>query len=155
MIKYALKCAEGHAFESWFGSSADYDRLRKAGHVSCIVCGTEAVEKAVMAPRVTSSDQKASPLPTKMPEGSGAERQPGPLSAPASPAEAALRKLRAEVEKNSENVGRNFAQEARAIHNGEAPERAIIGEARADEARDLMKDGIPVAPLPWSAKKAN
>ncbi|QHQ35650.1 DUF1178 family protein [Algicella marina] len=151
MIRFALKCKQGHQFESWFGSGADYDRLAAAGHVSCIVCGESSVEKDIMAPRVASSG-------TDPQKGDAASKEPDaarPLSAPASPAEAALRKLRTEIEKNSENVGRNFAAEARAIHNGEAPERAIIGEARADEARDLIRDGIKVAPLPWSSRKSN
>ncbi|MEO0959341.1 MAG: DUF1178 family protein [Pseudomonadota bacterium] len=143
MIKYALKCAEGHRFDSWFGSSADYERLRGAGHVACIVCGTASVEKDVMAPQVASS------------EAGGEAPAPGPLSGALSPAEAALRKLRTEIVENSEDVGRNFAREARAIHNGEAPERSIIGEARQDEARDLLRDGISIAPLPWSPKKTN
>ena len=78
-----------------------------------------------------------------------------PLSAPASPAEQALAELRRRIEAKSEDVGRDFAAEARRIHAGEAPERPIIGEARPAEARALVEDGIPVAPLPWSGRKTN
>ena len=79
----------------------------------------------------------------------------GVLSKPASPAEQALAELRKKIVANSEDVGTEFAREARAIHEGEAPERPIIGEARANEARALIEDGIPVAPLPWQSRKSN
>ncbi|PCJ74304.1 MAG: hypothetical protein COA53_09710 [Rhodobacteraceae bacterium] len=134
MIRYDLKCAKGHRFESWFGSSADYDKLMIAGMVSCSVCGDETVEKAIMAPRVVK------------------ER---PLSAPASPAEQAVKELRKKIEDTADNVGKNFAAEARAIHDGDAPERLIYGEAKIEDAKSLIDDGIPVAPLPWSKKKTN
>ena len=77
------------------------------------------------------------------------------LSAPASPAEQALAELRRRIEASSEDVGRDFAAEARRIHEGDAPARPIIGEARPAEARALIEDGIPVAALPWSGRKTN
>jgi hypothetical protein len=138
MIRYALKCDSAHRFEAWFGSSQDYDRLKAAGHVTCAVCGSGAVDKDLMAPAVSTTAQAAAP-----PD----------LSAPASPAEQAVAALRAKVEAMAENVGRDFAGEARRIHAGEAPERPIWGEARPAEARSLIEDGIPVAPLPWSSRK--
>lgn len=134
MIRYDLKCAKGHRFESWFGSSADYDKLLAAEMVSCAVCGDESVEKAIMAPRVVK------------------ER---PLSAPASPAEQAVKELRKKIEDTADNVGKNFAAEARAIHDGDAPERLIYGEAKIEDAKSLIDDGIPVAPMPWNKKKSN
>ncbi len=130
MIRYSLKCSDGHDFEAWFASSAAFDRQRKAGHVTCAVCGTGAVEKAIMAPAVR------------------AERD-APLSKPASPAEAALAAMRRHVEETSDYVGRDFAAEARRIHDGEADKRSIWGEATIDDARSLREDGIPVAPIPW------
>jgi len=136
MIRYALRCENAHSFDSWFGSSADFDRLRAAGHVACAVCGSVAVAKDLMAPSVATS----------------AER---PLSAPASPAEQALTELRRKIEATTEDVGRDFASEARRIHDGEAPARAIIGEARPADAKALIEDGIPVAPLPWSARRTS
>lgn len=139
MIKYALKCDAGHDFESWFQDSAAYDKLAASGHLSCAICGGTEVKKAIMAPRVSAKDAP----------------EAGPLSAPASPAEQALRRLRDHVEQNADNVGKDFATEARAIHDGDAPERAIYGEARLEEAKSLIEDGIPVAPLPWGNTKAN
>jgi hypothetical protein len=145
MIRYALRCAQSHRFESWFGSSADFDRLDSAGLILCAVCGSDQVEKDLMAPRIGGGSHAA-------PAG---DAPPPALSAPATPAEAALRELRRRIEASAENVGRRFAAEARRIHHGEAPERAIIGEARPREARELLEEGIPVAPLPWSSTKVS
>ena len=144
MIHYALKCSDGHSFESWFQSASAFDKLFAAGLVTCAVCGTTAVEKAMMAPPVRSA-RKAVPA--------GGESRP--LSAPASPAEQALAELRRRIEATSDYVGRDFAAEARAIHDGDAPQRSIHGEARADEARALVEDGIPVAPLPFRTGRKN
>lgn len=145
MIRFALRCAEGHRFESWFASGAEFDRLQAGGLLACAVCGDARLEKDLMAPSVSSGAS------------SGSERDaPVSLSAPASPAEQALAELRRRVEAASENVGRDFAAEARRIHAGEAPARPIIGEARPAEARALIEDGVPIAPLPWgAARKAN
>jgi len=142
MIRYSLKCAQDHRFESWFASSAAYDALRASGHVTCPDCGTPQVDKALMAPRV-AADRDAQPA---------AKNQ---SSAPDPRAEA-LARLRDEVEKNSEYVGLRFAAEARRMHAGDVPERAIFGEARIDEARALIADGVPIAPLPFvPRRKAN
>lgn len=139
MIQYSLKCADGHTFDSWFQSAQAFDKLAAAGMVSCAICGLAKVEKAVMAPRV----QAARDVAVAPPSGAGA------LSKPANPKEQALADLREKVEKNSDYVGMGFASEARAMHDGDAPERAIYGEARAEDAKKLIEDGIPVLPLPF------
>lgn len=136
MIKYAIKCAADHSFDSWFQSAAAYEALIGAGRVSCPICGSVKVEKGLMAPSVRLAD----------PAAAGADR---PLEAPGTEAERALATLRRQIEANSDYVGLNFAAEARRIHAGDAPERSIYGEARADEARALIEDGVPVAPLPF------
>lgn len=138
MIRYTLSCGDGHRFDSWFQSAEAYDKLRTAGMVACAVCGGTAVDKALMAPAVVA----AAPEPA-----------PGPLTQPASPAEQALAELRRRIEAESEYVGLSFAAEARAMHAGERPERSIWGEARPDEARALIEDGVPVAPLPFLPKR--
>ena len=135
MIRYDLKCSNDHQFESWFGSSADFDKLLASNMLSCAACGDERVKKAIMAPRVAKHDR--------------------PLSAPASPAEQAVKEIRKKIEANADNVGTNFAAEARAIHYGDAPERPIYGEAKFEDAKSLIDDGIPVAPLPWNNRKTN
>ncbi|WP_323770935.1 DUF1178 family protein [Antarctobacter sp.] len=140
MIQYSLKCAEGHQFDSWFQSASAYDKLRATGHVACAVCGSDKVEKALMAPRV----------------GHGEPDKAKDLTTPKSPAEQALAQFKAHVEANSDYVGGRFAQEARAMHAGDAPERPIWGEAKRDEAKALIDDGIPVAPLPFTpTRKSN
>jgi hypothetical protein len=134
MIRYALKCDREHGFESWFQSAEAFDKVVAAGLVACPDCGSTAVGKALMAPEVRPSRK-------------GEEARP--LSTPLDDRERALAELRRRIEEDSEYVGLNFTAEARAIHAGEAPERSIWGEARIDEARSLIEDGIPVAPLPF------
>lgn len=143
MIRYALKCPEGHSFDSWFQSSSAYEALHGAGHVGCPVCGSTRIEKALMAPAV--SHAKATETPPGMPTPPAG----GPLSAPRSEMEQALAALRRQVEENSEYVGMEFAAQARSMHAGDIPDRAIYGEARPDEARALIEDGVPIAPLPF------
>jgi len=138
MIKYAIKCSADHSFDSWFQSAAAYEALKGAGHVSCPVCGSTTVEKGLMAPAVRVSDT-----------GEMAAVPDRPLAAPGTDVEAALAALRRQIEASSDYVGLNFAAEARRIHAGDAPERSIYGEARADDARALIEDGVPVAPLPF------
>lgn len=147
MIQYSLKCAEDHRFDSWFQSASAFDKLHAAGMVACAVCGSPEVEKVLMAPRVNSG--AARPDTTPKPE------KPS-LSEPASEAEKALRALREHVEKTSDYVGRDFAREARAMHSGDTPHRPIWGETRGDEAKALIEDGVPVAPLPFlPTRKSN
>jgi len=147
MICYTLKCADDHTFDSWFQSADAYDKLIAAGMVTCSVCGALGVEKAIMAPQVRTT--------RKQPKKDTDTKPQGPLSAPASPAEQALSEMRKMVEANSEDVGDNFANEARAIHDGDAPERSIYGQAKPEEAKALIDDGIEVAPLPWGNKRTN
>ncbi|MES2145718.1 MAG: DUF1178 family protein [Pseudomonadota bacterium] len=141
MIRFALRCDRDHPFDSWFASAQAYDALAVGGKLVCPVCGSARIAKGLMAPAVTQretvarTDKDGAPL--------------RPLDAPATALEEALAALRRQIEENSEYVGMNFAVEARAIHDGDAPARSIHGEARADEARKLLEDGVPVAPLPF------
>lgn len=139
MIKFTLKCEDGHQFETWFQSAEAFDRLRKTGAVTCMECGTGKVDKALMAPAVSSRHASG-------PRG-------GLTAAPKEAPEKALQALRKAVEENSDYVGMDFATRARAMHDGDAPRRAIYGEARPDEARALIEDGVPVAPLPFVPKR--
>lgn len=141
MIRYTLTCDQDHHFESWFQTSAAFDALAASGHLSCTICGSTQVARAMMAPSVpTKGNRKA-------------DDKKADLSAPLSTAETELAALRKQVEENSDYVGLSFAQEARKMHDGEAPERAIYGEAKLDEARKLIEDGVPVAPLPFLPKR--
>lgn len=151
MIRYTLACDKEHRFESWFADAAAYEALRTAGQLSCPHCGSARVAKALMAPAVSPARRVEA---AKAAAKTAAERPS--LAEPASEIEAKLAELRRQVEENSEYVGMNFAAEARRMHEGEAPERAIYGEAKPDEARKLIEDGVPVAPLPFRPRsKAN
>lgn len=138
MIRYDLKCSQGHDFDGWFQSAEAFETLRKAGHVTCTLCGTAEVDKRIMAPAVR-------------PARSVGEKPK--LKEPQNDLEAAFAEMRAQIEANSDYVGLNFAAEARAMHEGTIDERSIYGEAKPDEARALLEDGIPVAPLPFMPKR--
>jgi hypothetical protein len=177
MIQYTLKCSNGHRFDSWFQSAAAFDTLQARGLITCTSCSSTEVEKAIMAPRVQSGRQsEAAKREAAVREAteSAAETsantsantptsattdapQALSLSAPRTEQEQALERKLAEikrqVEENSEYVSDTFAQEARAMHVGDAPERAIHGEANLKEAKELIEDGVPVVPLPFSPKR--
>jgi len=141
MIVFDLACGQGHVFEAWFGSSADYESQRERALVSCPICGGSEIGKAVMAPNVGAKGNRASAIVPMRNESLAA---PADLKA----ALAALAKAQAKALEGSEHVGPRFAAEARAIHDGDAPERAIHGQATAQEAKALVEDGVPVVPLP-------
>ena len=142
MIRYSLTCSAGHAFESWFQSADAFETLAGSGHLVCAVCGGSDITKSLMAPAVR---------PARNQRGRSVEQpaEDRPLTTPANPMEEAMAALRRQVEQNSDYVGLNFAAEARRIHDGDAPLRSIYGEAKPDEARQLIEDGVPVAPLPF------
>jgi hypothetical protein len=137
MIHYSLTCAKGHEFDGWFQSAAEYDRQAAGGLLRCALCGSRDVTKALMAPGVhISGNAVTRPLA----EGVKPDRKA---------LEEALAALRRDVEENSEYVGLSFAEEARAIHEGTSPRRSIYGEANREDAKSLIEEGVPVAPLPF------
>ena len=140
MICYSLTCSENHTFDSWFSNAAAYAKLKEQGFLSCTVCGTVKVEKAVMAPNVSSKSK---------PENKKIQK----LSP--SPAEKAIAELKNYVQQNSEDVGSNFALIARKMHAGDTPEKNIHGKASLKEAQSLHEDGVPIIPLPWFDRKTN
>lgn len=161
MIRYSLRCARSHHFESWFQSAAAFDRLAQGRHVACPVCGDTRVVKALMTPSVVAEPRSrrapgtasgvAGP-PDASPDAPGL---PG-LRGAATDLERRLAELRDKIERESDYVGLRFAAEARAMHDGTLPERPIWGEARPEDARKLIEDGVPVAPLPFvPRRKAN
>ena len=141
MIQYTLRCDQGHQTDSWFKSAAAYDALAASGHLSCAICGSARVDKALMAPRLRPAQDPAE----------GATR---PVVANPKPEiEKAIAELRAKVEASSDYVGDRFASEARAMYLGDKPERSIYGEARIDQARELLADGVPLMPLPFRPRQ--
>ena len=142
MILYNLKCTNGHNFNSWFASAEAFDKLSGLGQLSCEVCGCSEIKKDLMSPRLQS-------------ESINTMFKKNMLVKPHSEAEKILKDFKEKIVKNSENVGRNFAKIAREIHEGDAPERSIIGEATPKETLELIEDEIPVTPLPWFNRKSH
>jgi hypothetical protein len=135
MIRFDLICAQGHEFEGWFRDGKSFDAQAASGDLSCPVCGDSAVQKAVMAPAVA--------------------RSRGEAAAPADPRRMAvarmlqvMRQVQDHVEKNFDNVGERFPEEARKMHYGDIEHRDIYGKASADEAQSLRDEGISISQLP-------
>lgn len=161
MIHYNLLCASGHAFDSWFKDSEAFDKQARAGFVECPVCGSAKVSKALMAPAIPRKGRPARNAKLEaVPVPPAAAPQPPAASPAAPPAQAAtgpvpaqvvalLQRMRAEVEKHCDYVGKDFAEEARKMHSGESERRGIYGEASDADAEALRAEGIEVAHLPW------
>ena len=153
MIHYNLRCERGHAFESWFRSSAAYESQEKRKLVNCPVCGSAKVERAIMAPRIIGKKGrgKAEPPPAAAAPADAATPASTPtplLMAQERELRAKLKELRDHIVKNADNVGERFPNEARKMHYGDIEHRPIYGEASPDEARELIDEGIDVSPLP-------
>jgi hypothetical protein len=157
MIHYNLRCERDHRFESWFQSSSAYESQEKRKLINCPVCGSDKVERAIMAPRVVGKKGRAPEAPPEAPVPTPAASTE--VAAPAAPAtplmmaqerelRAKLRELRDHIVKNADNVGERFPNEARKMHYGDIEHRPIYGEASPDEARSLIEEGIEVSPLP-------
>jgi hypothetical protein len=155
MIRYALACDEGHSFESWFQSSAAYDKQAKRGLVTCPVCGSSKVDKAIMAPRLSRSAKKseqneqppAAPAPP-MPAAAESKAPVAMMSPQEREFRSKLKELREHLIKNAEHVGPRFPEEARKMHYGEIEHRSIYGEASPEDAKELLEEGIEFHPLP-------
>lgn len=134
MIRFSLHCEHGHEFEGWFSSNDDFDTQKKRGFVECPDCGSGKVDKALMAPAVSTSRRQE-----KIALAMG-ERQKQAM--------AELKAVSEKLRENADYVGDKFAEEARRIHFGEVEARGIYGEATADEARGLIEDGVDFMPIP-------
>jgi hypothetical protein len=154
MIRYSLHCERDHAFESWFQDSAAYDAQVKRKLVSCPVCGSVSIEKAIMAPRIVGKKGRDRAEPAPAPPAAPAEAPstatgPAPLMlAQERELRAKLKELRDHIVSNADNVGERFPNEARKMHYGETEHRPIYGEASPEEARALIDEGVEVSPLP-------
>ncbi|QYJ06118.1 DUF1178 family protein [Qipengyuania flava] len=142
MIVYDLSCSDGHRFEGWFGSSADYADQKEKGLLTCPECGSDAVDKAPMAPAVPAKGNTAAE-----PRKETAQMASGEMPAEVKAALETLAKAQAKALESSTWVGDKFAEKAREMHYGEADEAPIHGRATKDEAEDMMAEGIAVAPL--------
>jgi len=154
MIKYTLVCDKKHEFESWFADSAAFDKQAKRKLVTCPICDSAKVEKAIMAPRVAAKKGRVA-IEMPAPAAEAPAATPAPVPAPVamiSPIEqefrAKLKELREHLVKNADNVGEKFPEEARKMHYGETEHRSIYGVASPDEAKELIEEGIECHPLP-------
>jgi hypothetical protein len=152
MIRYALACDKGHAFESWFQSSAAYDKQLKRGLVTCPVCNSAKVEKAIMAPQLSGTKKRGDALTQQQVAPPATPPEASAPVAMVSPQERELRKklkeLREHLVKNADYVGKKFPEEARKMHYGDIEHRSIYGEASPDQAKELHEEGIEFHPLP-------
>jgi len=155
MITFDLNCSNGHQFEGWFASSADFEAQKSGGMLVCPTCNDGRIQKALSVPNVPrKGNQRAVALPT-VPETNSAARNEASTEAlppevlPPAMAELVQKLARAQSEMldKSQWVGGNFAETARAIHYGEEPERLIHGETSSNEAKALVEEGIGIAPL--------
>lgn len=135
MIRYSLSCEKAHEFEGWFAGSADFDQQVERGLVSCPVCNSLQVAKALMAPSVSTARKQDEMRTLAMDTAQKAVL-------------AKVKETLAEIRANTEDVGERFPEEARKIHYGEADQRGIIGQATLQEAKALVEEGIDIAPLP-------
>ena len=158
MIRYALVCERRHPFETWFAGSSAYDKQVARGLVTCPLCGSAKVEKAIMAPALGRSAKKRASQAIEAPgpqaetaaaaEG-GSEATPvAMISQPERELRAKLKELRDHLVKNADNVGTKFPEEARRMHYGEIDHRSIYGEASPEDAKSLHEEGIEFHPLP-------
>lgn len=150
MIVFDLSCDSGHVFEGWFGSSSDFASQQERGLVTCPTCGSAAVTKAPMAPAVSKkgSQQTATPVAPPQNPAPSAPMTKGPMPAEVKEAITRLAEVQAKALKDSQWVGRKFAEESRKMHYGESEGKAIHGEATREEAAQLIDEGIAIAPLP-------
>ena len=158
MIRYTLRCDQDHSFESWFQSSSAYDQQVKRKLVTCPVCGSAEVEKAIMAPRIVgkrSREKAPVPVETAAPVEAPATESTPLMMAQERELRAKIKELRDHIVKNADNVGERFPNEARAMHYGDKEHRPIYGEASPEEARALIDEGVEVSPLPTLPEDRN
>ena len=146
MIVFDLSCHEGHRFEGWFASSTDYAEQQARGLLACPSCGSAEVSKAPMAPAVPAKGNSRQDV---VPPEASRQVANTPMPPEVQQALAALAKAQAAALKNSTWVGDKFAEETRKMHYGERDEAPIHGQASLAEAKALIEEGVPVAPLPF------
>ncbi len=140
MILFDLQCEKDHKFECWFASSANYQEQLKNKMIACPYCNSTTIQKSLMAPNInTKRTSKNSNNNKQKLVQNNLEKQ--------------IKKFKKYIEKNTDNVGKNFAEEARKIYYGETKPRPIRGESTEKEAQELAEEGIPFSQLPWHTKE--
>lgn len=164
MIKYQLICDKSHEFEGWFGDSATFESQQESGLLTCPVCGSADVRRALMAPNLASPKTRKTDLaeqqPSAQPEPQPQPQAPQQASAALPPAAARkmqelmseMRALQTRIREECRDVGNDFAEEARKIHYGEVEPEGIYGQATAEEREALDEEGIEIMDMPWLPK---
>ena len=164
MIKYQLICDKSHELEGWFGDSAAFESQQESGLLTCPVCGSADVRRALMAPNLASPKTRKTDLAAQQPS-----VQPGPQPPPQAPQQASaalpsaaarkmqklmseMRALQTKIREECRDVGNDFAEEARKIHYGEVEPEGIYGQATAEEREALDEEGIEIMDMPWLPK---
>lgn len=142
MIRYSLVCENGHPFEGWFSESGDFDRQVQTGFLTCPTCNSAAISKSLMAPSVSTARKKEA-------------KQQMAMDLARQEVMAKLKETVANIRANAEDVGEKFPEEARKIHYGETDARGIIGQASLSDVRDLLEEGIDIAPIPVLPEDGN
>jgi len=169
MIKYQLICDQNHEFEGWFGNSAGFEEQQKTGFLTCPICGSADVRRALMAPNLASPKTRKTDLAASQPSSESGVSAPAakpdnsaaPPQTASLPPEAAaqmhqvmaeMRRLQTKIRSECRDVGDKFAEEARKIHYGESDAEGIYGHATAEEREALDEEGIAVLDMPWLPK---
>jgi hypothetical protein len=147
MIRYDLICDKGHEFDGWFRDSEAFEKQIKRHLISCTQCGSEDVTKQLMSPGIPAKSNRKDDVPQKMLAGTVDSRTQRLMQM--------MREVRKNVEENAEYVGDRFADEARKIHYAESEKRGIYGEAKPEDAKALIEEGIEVHPLPRLPEDSN
>ena len=137
MIKYILRCKNVHEFESWFSDSNEFDKLKKKNFISCIICGSQDIEKSIMSPRIINKSNNNNQLEEKK----------------YSRIKKNLSKLRQFIETNFENVGDKFHSRVRSVYYDKKKNKNIYGTTTEKERKDLEEEGIPISTVPWVEKE--
>ena len=140
MIKYNLKCKNKHEFESWFSNSKEFEKLRSKKMIECIYCKSKEIEKSIMSPLVLNKEEKTK-KEKSLEDFKKVKKE--------------LVKIRKFVEKNFENVGKNFSREVRNVYYDNRKNKNIYGQATPEETDELKEEGIEVASIPWVDKNVN
>lgn len=139
MILFDLCCDNEHVFEAWFSSSLQYEEQKKNKLINCPICNSTKVKKALMAPKLKGTKKiDKSARQNVLNDNTVIEK---------------FKKLKKFIEKNTEDVGKNFTEEARKIHYGESDPKPIRGETTREQAEELLEEGVPIARLPWTSKE--
>lgn len=148
MIRYRLRCSAEHEFEAWFQNSSAFEKQAESGLLSCPDCGSTDVSRALMAPALQGTRREAKPVPAEPPAAAadGEEKQ---VATNALALKQQLLSLRRTIERNFDNVGDRFADEARKIHHGDSDPRGIYGNTTVEEREALADEGIEVGSIPW------